>query len=74
MESPDFEIKQEAKDIYMNTTKHLPAYFTQIDYNTRKFIFVLGTEKQLPGSCFSVPRNNYLVAMIKMGIYNACLH
>lgn len=49
MESPDFEIKQEAKDIYMNTTKHLPAYFTQIDYNTRKFIFVLGTEKQLPG-------------------------
>lgn len=56
MESPDFEIKQEAKDIYMNTTKHLPAYFTQIDYNTRKFIFVLGTEKQLPG-CYDKDGN-----------------
>ena len=56
MESPDFEIKQEAKDIYMNTTKHLPAYFTQIDYNTRKFIFVLGTEKQLPG-CYDKEGN-----------------
>ena len=56
MESPDFELKQEAKDIYMNTTKHLPAYFTQIDYNTRKFIFVLGTEKQLPG-CYDKDGN-----------------
>ena len=56
MESPDFEIKREAKDIYMNTTKHLPAYFTQIDYNTRKFIFVLGTEKQLPG-CYDKDGN-----------------
>ena len=56
MESPDFEIKQEAKDKYMNTTKHLPAYFTQIDYNTRKFIFVLGTEKQLPG-CYDKDGN-----------------
>lgn len=56
MESPDFEIKQEAKDIYMKITKHLPAYFTQIDYNTRKFIFVLGTEKQLPG-CYDKDGN-----------------
>ena len=56
MESPDFEIKQKAKDIYMNTTKHLPAYFTQIDYNTRKFLFVLGTEKQLPG-CYDKDGN-----------------
>lgn len=40
----------------MNTTKHLPAYFTQIDYNTRKFIFVLGTEKQLPG-CYDKDGN-----------------
>lgn len=56
MESPDYEIKQEAKDVYMNTTKHLPAYFTQIDYNTRKFIFVLGTETQLPG-CYDKDGN-----------------
>ena len=59
MESPDFEIKQEAKDIYMKITKDLvedPAFFSKIPYNTRKFIFVLGTEKQLPG-CYDKEGN-----------------
>lgn len=59
MDSPDFEIKQEAKDIYLNLTKNLvedPAYFARIPYNTRKFIFVLGTEKQLPG-CYDKDGN-----------------
>lgn len=59
MESPDFEIKQEAKDIYMKITKDLvedPAFFSKIPYNTRKFIFVLGTEKQLPG-CYDKDGN-----------------
>ena len=59
MESSDFEIKQEAKDIYMNMTKNLvedPAYFSKIHYNIRKFIFVLGTEKQLPG-CYDKDGN-----------------
>ena len=59
MESPDFEIKQEAKDIYMNMTKNLvedPAFFSKIPYNIRKFIFVLGTEKQLPG-CYDKEGN-----------------
>ena len=59
MESSDFEIKQEAKDIYMKTTKDLvedPAFFCKIPYNTRKFIFVLGTEKQLPG-CYDKEGN-----------------
>ena len=59
MDSPDFEIKQEAKDIYLNLTKNLvedPAYFARIPYNTRKFIFILGTEKQLPG-CYDKEGN-----------------
>lgn len=59
MESPDFEIKQEAKDIYMKITKDLvedPAFFSKIPYNIRKFIFVLGTEKQLPG-CYDKEGN-----------------
>ena len=59
MESPDFEIKQEAKDIYMKITKDLvedPAFFSKIPYNTRKFIFVLGTEKQLHG-CYDKDGN-----------------
>lgn len=59
MESPDFEIKQKAKDIYLNSTKNLvedPAFFSKIPYNTRKFIFVLGTEKQLPG-CYDKEGN-----------------
>ena len=59
MESPDFEIKQEAKDIYMKITKDLvedPAFFSKIPYNIRKFIFVLGTEKQLPG-CYDKDGN-----------------
>lgn len=59
MELPDFEIKQEAKDIYMKITKDLvedPAFFSKIPYNTRKFIFVLGTEKQLPG-CYDKEGN-----------------
>lgn len=59
MDSPDFEIKQEAKDIYLNLTKNLvedPAYFARIPYNTRKFIFVLGTEKQLSG-CYDKDGN-----------------
>lgn len=59
MESPDFEIKQKAKDIYLNITKNLvedSAFFCKIPYNTRKFIFVLGTEKQLPG-CYDKEGN-----------------
>ena len=59
MESPDFEIKQEAKDIYLNITKNLvedSASFSKILYNIRKFIFVLGTEKQLPG-CYDKEGN-----------------
>ena len=59
MESPDFEIKQEAKDIYLNITKNLvedSASFSKILYNIRKFIFVLGTEKQLPG-CYDKDGN-----------------
>ena len=59
MESPDFEIKQKAKDIYLNITKNLvedSAFFCKIPYNTRKFIFVLGTEKQLPG-CYDKDGN-----------------
>lgn len=59
MESPDFEIKQEAKDIYLNITKNLvedSASFSNILYNIRKFIFVLGTEKQLPG-CYDKDGN-----------------
>ena len=59
MESPDFEIKQEAKDIYMKITKDLvedPAFFSKIPYNIRKFIFVLGPEKQLPG-CYDKDGN-----------------
>lgn len=59
MESPDFEIKQDAKEIYLRTTKLIledPDFFTQIPYNTRKFIFVLGTENQLPG-CYDKEGN-----------------
>lgn len=59
MESSDFEIKQKAKDIYMNMTKNLVEdsdFFCKIPYNTRKFIFVLGTEKQLPG-CYDKEGN-----------------
>ena len=59
MESPDFEIKQDAKEIYLSTTKLIledPDFFTQIPYNTRKFIFVLGTENQLPG-CYDKEGN-----------------
>ena len=59
MGSPDFEIKQDAKEIYLRTTKLIlenPDFFTQIPYNTRKFIFVLGTENQLPG-CYDKEGN-----------------
>ena len=59
MESSDFEIKQDAKEIYLRTTKLIledPDFFTQIPYNTRKFIFVLGTENQLPG-CYDKEGN-----------------
>lgn len=59
MESPNFEIKQKAKDGYVNTTKMIledPSYFPTITYNTRKFIFTLGNEKQLPG-CYDKDGN-----------------
>ena len=59
MESPDFEIKQEAKDGYVHSTKNIledPSYFPKITYNIRKFIFTLGNEKQLPG-CYDKDGN-----------------
>lgn len=59
MESPDFETKQKAKDGYINSTKMIledPSYFPTITYNTRKFIFTLGNEKQLSG-CYDKEGN-----------------
>lgn len=59
MESPDFEIKQKAKDGYTNSTKMIledSSYFPTIAYHIRKFIFTLANEKQLPG-CYDKDGN-----------------